>query len=134
MKILKKAFSVIFTLAFLLSVFAVDSSVVKAAEDTTTSTETNAAEDSGTVSGYTYRIKISLGNNANAYFDDAAVAKLNETYKVSKSGRNLIISGLKYGKDVEFNFTELIKVDVDNAETNTSKYYVKGLRVAGSDD
>ncbi|SOB96431.1 hypothetical protein [Pseudobutyrivibrio ruminis] len=131
MKILKKAFSVIFTLAFLLSVFAFDSTVVNATEATTEETTTEATTEAPT---YTYRIKISLGNNEKAYFDDAAVAKLNETYKVSKSGRNLIISGLKYGKDVEFNFTELIKVNVDNSETNTSKYYVKGLRVAGSDD
>jgi len=35
MKILKKAFSVIFTLAFLLSVFAFDSTVVNATETTT---------------------------------------------------------------------------------------------------
>lgn len=136
MKILKKAFSVIFTLAFLLSVFAVDSTVVNATEVTTeeTTTEATTTQETTTVSTYTYRIKISLGNNANAYFDDTAVAELGKTYTVSKSGKNLVISELDYGDDVTFNFGNLIKVKTDNAETNTSKYYVKGLRVAGSDD
>lgn len=137
MKILKKAFSIIFTLAFLLSVFAVDSTVVNATEATTeeTTTEATTTQETTTVSTYTYRIKISLGNNAkNAYFDDTAVAELGKTRTVSQSGKNLVISELNYGDDVTFNFGDLIKVKTDNAETNTSKYYVKGLRVAGSDD
>ncbi|SFO16826.1 hypothetical protein SAMN05216351_10411 [Pseudobutyrivibrio sp. JW11] len=144
MKILKKAFSVIFTLAFLLSVFAFDSTVVNATEDTTeeTTTEESTTQKTNTVSTYTYRIKISLGNNANAYFDDAAVAELaargaqEPKYTVSKSesGKNLVISKLAYDSNVTFNFGDLIKVKTDNTETETSKYYVKGLRVAGSDD
>lgn len=127
MKILKKAFSVIFTLAFLLSVFAFDSTVVNATEATT--------EETTTVPTYTYRIKISLGNNENAYFDDTAVAELGNTYTVSKSGsgKNLVISELAYDSNVTFKFDELIKVDTKE-DTETSKYYVKGLRVAGSDD
>lgn len=145
MKILKKAFSVIFTLAFLLSVFAFDSTVVNATETTTeettteeTTTEATTTEESTTqettaVSTYTYRIKISLGN-VNAYFDDTAVAELGKTYTVSQSGKNLVISELNYGDDVTFNYSDLIKVTADNTETETSKYYVKGLRVAGSDD
>ncbi|SES97708.1 hypothetical protein SAMN02910413_1490 [Pseudobutyrivibrio sp. C4] len=147
MRILKKAFSVIFTLAFLLSVFAFDSTVVNATETTTEETTTEATtteattEESTTqettaVSTYTYRIKISLGNNANAYFDDTAVAELEKNYTVSlsSSGKNLVISELAYDSNVTFNFGDLIKVKTDNTETETSKYYVKGLRVAGSDD
>ena len=138
MKILKKAFSVIFTLAFLLSVFAFDSTVVNASETTTeeTTTEESTTQETNTVSTYTYRIKISLGNNANAYFDDTAVAELENNYTVSlsSSGKNLVISELAYDSNVTFNFGDLIKVKTDNTETETSKYYVKGLRVAGSDD
>ena len=147
MKILKKAFSVIFTLAFLLSVFAFDSTVVNATEDTTedtteettteaTTTEESTTQETTTVSTYTYSIKISLGNNSDAYFDDTAVAELGNNYTVSLSslGKNLVISKLAYDSNVTFNFSDLIKVKIDNTETETSKYYVKGLRVAGSDD
>ena len=114
MKFLKKAFSVLFTLAFLLSIFAFDSKVVNAS--------------------YTYRIKISLGNNANAYFDETGVNNLGASYEVSQSGRNLVISNLAYDSTVTFNYSDIIKIKADNTETQTSKYYVKGLRVSGSDD
>ena len=114
MKFLKKAFSVLFTLAFLLSIFAFDSKVVNAS--------------------YTYRIKISLGNNGNAYFDETGVNNLGASYEVSQSGRNLVISNLAYDSTVTFNYSDIIKIKADNTETQTSKYYVKGLRVSGSDD
>ena len=92
---------------------------------------------------YTYRIKIALGNNENAYFDEDVVKQLQTKYSVEypvtrksdgKSITNqLIISGLEYDAKVTFDIDDLIKIKQSDTETGT-QYYVKGLRVSGTDD
>ncbi len=99
---------------------------------------------------YTYRIKISLGNNAYtyldseekangeayAYFDAAAVEGLRGTYQVSpesitKDTTEIEIQGLGFGDNVNnLDVDELIKIE-PNKTTGQSKYYVAGLRVSG---
>lgn len=88
-------------------------------------------------SGYTYRIKIALGNNEDAYFDEEAVEALGEQYSVSfqqnTGGKNtrLVIKELNYGDVVSLNVKNLIKISSSSSE---EKYYVKGLRISGEDD
>lgn len=94
--------------------------------------------------GYTYRIKIALGNNENAYFDQEVVEQLKAKYTVEypvtrqsdgKSINNqLIISNLAYDAKVTFDVDDLIKIDNANVDENATQYYVKGLRTSGAND
>ena len=94
---------------------------------------------------YTYRIKLLLGNNEHAYFDETGVESLRaagytveypvvRTTDSKKLTNQLIISGLGYNASVTFNVDSLIKIDNTEAEANGTKYYVKGLRISGADD
>lgn len=125
MKRFNKALGLILTLVFAVSVFL---------------TTPITAEAS-----YTYRIKINLGNNADAYFDTDAVESLrNAGYKVEypvirktdgKELKNqLIISELAYNDTIPVDVDSLIKVAYTEDEANMTHYYVKGFRVAGADD
>ena len=125
MKRFNKALGLILTFVFALSVFM---------------TTPITAEAS-----YTYRIKINLGNNADAFFDTAAVDSLRGAgftveYPVvrktdGKELKNqLIISGLAYNDTIPVDVDSLIKVAYTEDEANMTHYYVKGLRVAGADD
>lgn len=81
---------------------------------------------------YSYRVKISLGNNADAYFDESEVARLGENYKVNLDGSQIVISDLGYDTLLELDVDSLVKVNLDEA-TGHAKYYVAGLRVSGGD-
>ena len=85
----------------------------------------NAAE-------YTYRIKIYLGNNADASFNEVAVAELCEKYEIELTSTQLEIKGLKYGQNIDIDVDSLISIS-PNAQTGTAKYYLAGLRVSGGD-
>ena len=125
MKRFNKVLGLILTLIFTLGVFAYTPITAEAS--------------------YTYRIKILLGNNENAYFDEDGVASLSAAgYQVEypvirktdgkELTNQLIISGLGYNASVTFNIDSLIKIDNTEAEANGTKYYVKGLRISGAND
>ena len=82
---------------------------------------------------YTYRIKISLGNNMNASFNEDAVSDLAGSYSVdydSDENRTLVISNLGFGAKIFLNVDELVDI---TSSTDETEYYVKGLRIAGED-
>ncbi len=82
---------------------------------------------------YTYRIKISLGNNENASFNEDAVSELAGSYSVdyaSDENRTLVISNLVFGAKISLNVDELVDI---TSSTDETEYYVKGLRIAGED-
>lgn len=81
---------------------------------------------------YSYRIKISLGNNANAYFDEAALGELANKYKLENNGSEIVISELGYKSNVSLDVDSLIKIKPEES-TGESKYYVAGLRISGGD-
>ncbi len=75
---------------------------------------------------YTYQIKILLGNNSDAYFDTNEINNLKSKYDV-ETADGITIKNLKYNEKLVLNIADLIKTK------STSKYYVKGIKVAGSD-
>ncbi|QFJ53611.1 hypothetical protein [Pseudobutyrivibrio xylanivorans] len=93
---------------------------------------------------YTYTVNIVIGDNEDASFDESALQftktenepeiKTEVRKRTNKAGEKvdfkLIISGLNYGDKITFDAAKLIKIKGDG----NSKYYVKGLRVAGADD
>ncbi len=84
---------------------------------------------------YTYRIKIALGNNADASFDSSAVDALKADLgsdRVSVDGDVLTITGWNYDDTYNFDVDALVKVKA-NETTGERKYYVSGLRVSGGD-
>lgn len=90
----------------------------------------------GTISAdakaYSYRIKIALGNNQDAYFDESAVADLQSKYDAQVEDNQLVIKSLGYKSTVDIDVDDLIRI-MPNHETNQTKYYVAGLKVSGSD-
>ena len=115
MKLSTKILGILLTAAFWITAFSIKPMVADAA--------------------YTYRIKICLGNNADAYFDVDAVDELEATYgedNVDEDGDNLVISGFDYGDTISIDVDSLIKIAVDET-TGTSKYYLSGLRISGDD-
>ena len=81
---------------------------------------------------YTYQVKISLGNNEDAYFDEAVVADLQSKYSVTASEDELVIDKLEYNDTLSLTADSLVKIKPDET-TGQSKYYVSGLRVSGND-
>ena len=92
---------------------------------------------------YSYTVKISLGNNANAYFDKEIVDELrSDGYTIEypyirktdgkEMTNTLAISGLGYNYKVNFDVDELVKISGDET-TGEEKYYVKGIRISGQD-
>ncbi len=127
MRAFKKTLGLFLTLVFALMLANIQPITIKAEE-------------------YAYTIRISLGNNADAYFDSTYVAGLKSKYgkdKYLKDKDNkpkdrvddsksdvLTITGCVYGEELEFDLDSLIKIKA-NATTGEEKYYVSGLRVSG---
>ncbi len=120
MKKMRRLLSLMLTLVCVFTILITDSISVNAEE-------------------YFYRIKICLGNNADAYFDAAGVAELEKNYKVvpasSEVGNGtteLQIENLKFNECVTVDVDSLVKIK-PNEQTGESKYYMAGLRVSGGD-
>lgn len=81
---------------------------------------------------YTYKASISLGNNANASFDETYAGELGGTV----SGDKIVFEGLNFGDTLTIDTDKLITispaVDEDGNEL-AQEYYVKGLRLSGED-
>lgn len=117
MKLAKKLLGLILTLVFVLSLANLDSVVAKA-------------------ESYTYRVKICIGNNADAHFTSEGIDALKSAYagrvEYTDGSDELVINGFKYDESVDADVLGLIAID-PNAETGNTKYYVSGLRVSGGD-
>ncbi|MBQ7147548.1 MAG: hypothetical protein IJR96_02230 [Pseudobutyrivibrio sp.] len=120
MKKMRRLLSLMLTLVCVFTILITDSVSVNAEE-------------------YFYRIKICLGNNADAYFDAAGVAELEKNYKVVPASTE-VGSGTTELQIENLKFNECVTVDVDslvkikpNEQTGESKYYMAGLRVSGGD-
>ncbi len=82
---------------------------------------------------YSYRIKVSLGNNEHASFNQSYIDSLG--YETSfaddgTGGRTLEIDKLAYGDVVDLDLDSLVKIEASSKDTT---YYVKGLKSAGAD-
>ncbi len=93
---------------------------------------------------YTYKIKLSLGNNENASFEENTVSDLASkgyTASLVKNSkgveRTLVIEGLGYDAQITVDLANYVKItvpDVPEGEMSTATtYYVKGIKRAGSD-
>ncbi len=82
---------------------------------------------------YSYRVKISLGNNQNASFSEEYINELKGKYTIDEektTDRTLVIKDLAYSNSLELDAKKLITITANEDDTT---YYVKGLRVAGSE-
>ena len=86
---------------------------------------------------YTYQISIVLGGTEEiqaAFEDDMSdsmtIISSGDTLNVSSNADEIKITGLKYNDQISFN----PKASVSIADGANSKYYVKGMRVSGSND
>lgn len=93
---------------------------------------------------YTYTVNIVIGDVDNATFDESAISvadkagNIKSDYSIdtlkrkSNTGETvdfkLAISNLSYKDKISFDATKLVKLGAD------SKYYVKGMRLSGSDE
>ena len=76
---------------------------------------------------YTYRVTIYAGNQGKFGGTEGLVLS-NKDAQVTQTEDKIVVSGLQYGDEVAYTAQADVKLD------NSSKYYVKGIRLGGRDN
>ncbi len=82
---------------------------------------------SATEQPYTYRVTIYAGNQGKFDGTEGLVLS-NKDAHVTQTEDKIVVSGLQYGDEVAYTAQADVKLD------NSSKYYVKGIRLGGRDN